>query len=112
MVNPQRKLLTKNLWKQLLTLKKSEEKWPLLSNQFLKKQNVVSSPDYINQFFTLDNNEEPLNKLKRRAIPDHIKNTKEESLHDAVLTKASNEDMKPNSAPGIDGFTDKFIRAT
>ena len=43
--------------------------------------------------------------IKRRVIPKHIKVKMEESLHDEELTKALNEDVKPNSAPGIDGFS-------
>ena len=34
----------------------------------------------------------------------------EGNLQDAELNKSLMEDMKPNSAPGIDGFTVKFIR--
>ena len=35
----------------------------------------------------------------------------EEELKNIELNKALMEDMNPNSAPGIDGFTVKFIRA-
>ena len=42
---------------------------------------------------------------------DHIKTQIEGKLNDDELSKALMEDMKPNSAPGIDGFTVKFIKA-
>ena len=37
------------------------------------EQTVDNSPDSIDYFLTLNNDEEPLNELKRRAIPEHIK---------------------------------------
>ena len=42
---------------------------------------------------------------------EHTKNKMEGSLHDEELTKTLNEYMKPNSAPDINGFTVKFMRA-
>ena len=48
----------------------------------------------------MDNDEE----LKRRVLPDNIKEEMEGDLNDIELNM---EDMKPNSAPGIDGFTVK-----
>ena len=55
-------------------------------------------------FLTLDNYEEPMNELKKGAIPYHIKDTIEGFLHDAELTKALNEDMKPNTVKFISAF--------
>ena len=75
------------------------------------EQNVDNSLTAIEDFLLLDNDEEPLNELNRRKIPNNIKLEMEGNLEDDELTKALLEDMKPNSAPGIDGFTVKFIRA-
>ena len=69
------------------------------------------SPDAIENYLRLDNDEDPLLELKSRALPDHVKKEMEGNLEDIELNKALMNDMKPNSAPGIDGFTVKFIRA-
>ena len=57
----------------------------------------------------MDDDDEPLNELKRRALPDYIKEEMERDLIDNELNEALMNNMKPNSAPGIDGFTVKFI---
>ena len=58
----------------------------------------------------MDDDEEPFEELKRRALPDNIKEEMERNLNDNELNKAPVNNMKPNSAPGIYGFTVKFMR--
>ena len=53
----------------------------------------------------MDDDEEPFEELKRRALPDNIKEEMEGYLNDNELNNALINDMKPNYAPGIDGFT-------
>ncbi len=63
------------------------------------------SSEAIEKYLELDKDEEPLKELKARALPEHVKKEMEGNLQDMELNKALMDDMKPNSAPGIDGFT-------
>ena len=75
------------------------------------EQKVDTSETAIEDFLLLDSDNEPLAELDKRKIPENIKMEMEGKLKDDELNKALLTDMKPNSAPGIDGFTVKFIRA-
>ena len=90
---------------------KIREKMASIFQNIFNKQQVDNSSESIKNFLTVDNDEEPYEELKRRALPDNTKKEMEGDLKDIELNKALMEDMKPNSAPGIDGFTVKFIRA-
>ena len=57
----------------------------------------------------MDNDEEPSEALKRRALPENIKMEMEGDLDDTELNKALMDDMKPNSSPGIDGKVHKSL---
>ena len=43
-------------------------------------------------------------------LPEHLKNEMEGSLTITEFNKALHQYMKPNSAPGIDGFIVKFLQ--
>ena len=59
----------------------------------------------------LDGDTKSWEELNKRKIPEHVINEMEGNLSDEELSKALMNDMKPNSAPGIDGFNVKFIKA-
>ena len=57
-----------------------------------------------------DNDPATYEKFLSRKIPDHLKNELEGLLTQAYLEEALQKVMEPNSAPGVDGFTVKFLR--
>ena len=74
------------------------------------KQLVTATKNNIEQFLTADIDIDPINKLKSRRIPDSLKKEIEGNLTKEELTQALFHNMKPHSAPGIDGFSVAFVR--
>ena len=68
------------------------------------EQIVNSSKDDVISFLNSKDNIIPNEVLTSRRIPDNITDEIEIPLSKEELTKALLEDMKPNSAPGIDVF--------
>ena len=52
----------------------------------------------------------PWETLKSRRISDELKGELEKELTRTELMDALFKNMKPNSAPGIDGFSVLFVR--
>ena len=75
-----------------------------------KEQKVTSSKDDIIDFLKSEDNIIPNEILTSQGIPDNIRDEIETPLSKEELTKALFEDMKPNSAPVINGFSILFIR--
>ena len=74
------------------------------------EQDVKASKDDILNFLKSDNDITPSDILTTRRIPNNIKDEMEVPLSKEELTNALFKDMKPNSAPGIDGFSVLFVR--
>ena len=74
------------------------------------KQKVNSGVDDIKKFLQSDNDTLPWETLKSRRISDELKGELEKELTRSELTEALFKQMKPNSAPGIDGFSVLFVR--
>ena len=73
------------------------------------RQNVSPAKEDVINFLNSDNDNTPMETLNSRRIPDNIKDEMEIILSKDKLTKAFFENMKPNSAPGIDGFSVLFV---
>ena len=78
--------------------------------QIYKKQTLNHSTNSIEDFLTSDKDIDPLREAKSRKIPENLRNELETELTKEELTTALMKNMKPNSAPGIDGFSVKFVR--
>ena len=77
---------------------------------FYKKQDLSPTVDNIEKFLCSDDDQGPLKEARSRQIPNDIRDDLETELSKEELTEALMKHMKPNSAPGIDGFSVKFIR--
>ena len=75
-----------------------------------KGQNLEHNANMIANFLLEDDDPAPYEEFLRRRIPDQLRNELEGLLTQTELDEALQNDMKPNSAPGIDGFTVKFLR--
>ena len=67
-------------------------------------------PDIIKEFLMEDDNIKPYKELLSRQISEELKIELEGPLTLTELEDSLVKDMKPNSAPGLDGFTVKFLR--
>ena len=75
-----------------------------------KSQAVNKDKDRIKDFLTYDDAPLPYEELLKRQIPEELKIELEGFLTELELEHSLIKDMKPNSAPGIDGVTVKFLR--
>ena len=75
-----------------------------------KAQNISKDNVKIKKFQLTDNDPAPYEELLRRQIQDELKDKIEGLLIELELEESLFNNMKPNSAPGIDGFTIKFLR--
>ena len=78
--------------------------------KIFKKQDLNRNPDCLKNFLLEGDDPAPYEEFLGRRIPEHLKNEIEGLLSKPELEEALHKDMKPNSAPGIDGFTVKFLR--
>ena len=74
------------------------------------KQEVDKTPNCIVDFLLADNDQQPYEKLLCRQLSEELKQELEGLLTLNELEEALFKDMKPNSDPGLDGFTVKFLR--
>ena len=90
--------------------KKIRQKMTEHFEEIFKSQNANKDKDKIKDFLTSDDDPTPYEELLKRQIPEELKEELEGFLTKLELEEALFKDMKPNSAPGIDGFTVKFFR--
>ena len=64
----------------------------------------------IEDFLTHDDDPAPYDEQLKRQIPEELKMELEGFLTEPELEESLLNNMKPNSAPGVDGFTVKFLR--
>ena len=74
------------------------------------KQNIENCPNCIADILLGDNDSKPYGELLRRQFSEELKQELEGPLIQTELKDSLFNDIKPNSAPGINGFTVKFIR--
>ena len=71
-----------------------------------KAQNITTDTTNIEDFLTHDDDPAPYDELLKRQIPEELEGfLTEPELEESLLNY-----MKPNSAPGVDSFTVKFLR--
>ena len=78
--------------------------------EIFHKQDLNRSHDSIKDFLLLDDDNKPQTELLNRQISEELKQELEGPLTLTELEDSLFNDMKPNSAPGLDGFTVKFLR--
>ena len=78
--------------------------------QIFNRYNVNKGTEDIDDFLKLDDDDSPYQELFNRRIYNDIRDSMEGLITLQEMTKALNEDVKGNSAPGMDGFTVDFIR--
>ena len=78
--------------------------------KIFKKQDLNRHENSLKNFLLEGNDPTTYEEFLRKRIPYHLKNKLERLLSKQKLEEALQRDMKPNSAPGIDGFTVKFLR--
>ena len=78
--------------------------------KIFKKQHLNRSQDCLKDFLMEGDDPAPYEEFLGRRIPEHLKKEIEGLLSKTELEEALHKDMKPNSAPGVDGFTVKFLR--
>ena len=61
---------------------KTRDKMASTFQNIFNKHQVDNSSNSIKDFLTMDDDEEPLNELKRRALPDYIKKEMDGELKD------------------------------
>ena len=78
--------------------------------EIFKGQDQDHNANMVANFLLQDDDPAPYEEFLWRRIPDHLRNELEGLLTQTELDEALQNDMKPNSAPGIDGFTVKFLK--
>ena len=77
--------------------------------EIFKAQDLDHNANMVSNFLLQDDDPAPYEEFLQRRIPDHVRNELEGLLTQAELDEALQNYMKPNSAPGVDGFTVKFL---
>ena len=72
------------------------------------RQPIDNNPNSIRDFLLEDDDPKPYEELLSRQLSEELKQELEGPLTQTELEDSLFNDMKPNSAPGIDGFTVKI----
>merc|ERR1711940_205788 len=77
---------------------------------YTKQQGLTPEEEHVISFLGGDNDNKVLEELDRRKLNQEEKDSMEGPITKQELTTQLMEHMKPNSAPGLDGFTVAWIR--
>ena len=90
--------------------KKIQDKFRTDFQAIYAKQEIDNDENSIENFLNSYGDHLPYLKLKNRAIPNNIREGMEGIITENELKTCLFKNMKPNSAPGIDGFTVAWLR--
>ena len=96
--------------KEIIDQKEIRDEMRKFYQEIFAKQEIEEVEDSIKEYLNLDNDDEPLKEINSRKLSDKARDSLEGAISLQELTKALREDMKGDSALGIDGFTVNFIR--
>ena len=77
---------------------------------YTKQQGLTPEEEHVISFLGGDSDNKVLEELERRKLSMDEKESMEGPITKQELTTQLMEHMKPNSAPGLDGFTVAWIR--
>ena len=102
-INPKKKLLT-----DPAAVRKYMQFF--MQEIYRKQQGLTPEKEHVISFLGSDNDDAVLEELHRRGLKDEKRDLLEGPITKKELTTQLKKHMKPNSSPGLDGFTVAWVR--